>query len=512
MAHRYESSHPQFLKDFREANRLGQFERFNILRNHVKFHNNVQVAATYNIPQRLLQTATIDVLQTLIFAALKETLNHQPIMGVTIADEGSPEPKWRRLAKIDLGEVVKIVDTDPKSGMDEWVREGHGLPFERPDELPLWRVTVAAQKAAITKGDSDVISFTVGFFYHHAIGDGLSGGAFHLTFLDALNALLSGKIKLPIDITEAAIVSPPNLPLVPNIEIATRLPVSILFVLKQIINTYVYSPIDPLNWSGPAISSGTPRPPVTQIRSFSLPVSIVTALLALCRREKTTITALLTTLTARRLSTLYPTHSRFTATVPFSLRKFSGHKARDMGCFVSNIEPYFSSEVAPPRGYISCRSTTGSEESRSEIGDEELWASARATKRVIDAKTANIKDQNVSLLKFVSDFPGFFYGKLGSKRENAFEISNIGVLDGGALGDGSVGGHGGEGKPRVCFDRVLFSASQVFYGPPFYFCVASAKGGDMTVALSWEKNVVEEDDAVGMLDWLEEVLRGLAGW
>ena len=106
----------------------------------------------------------------------------------------------------------------------------------------------------------------------------------------------------------------------------------------------------------------------------------------------------------------------------------------------------------------------------------------------------------VGLLKFVSNFPPFFYGKLGNKRDYAFEVSNIGVLDGG-VGEGRKG--------KVSFDRIMFTSSQSCYGAPFCFCIASAKCGDLVVALSWEKGVVTDEDAVGLLSWLEGALRSL---
>jgi len=49
---------------------------------------------------------------------------------------------------------------------------------------------VAGSSASGALGDNSADTvFDVGFFYNHAIGDGLSGAAFHLDFLNALNTL-----------------------------------------------------------------------------------------------------------------------------------------------------------------------------------------------------------------------------------------------------------------------------------------------------------------------------------
>jgi hypothetical protein len=456
----------------------GHMERFNILRNRVKFYSKFGVTATYTVPRSML---TSNALEQVIYATLREVLNHHPILGVTVQDEGSPEPKWIRLPEIDYSGVVKVVDVDLKASHDDaWIQDALRAPFEVVNDLPLWRIVVG-------RGQDDS-SFAVGFFCHHAIADGVSAGAFQLTFLDALNALIDGKI----DIEDAAIVSVPKFPLVPNMEMKTALPVGIFYALKKIINTYVWSSEDPLNWSGSLISADAPRPPMCNIKSFSLSSDVVGALLGRCRKEKTTMTALLTILVARKLAVMYPSHSRFTSNVPFSLRKFTGHSSRDMGCYVSNLAPAFSSEERPPWGYISCRSDKPEQE------DEKLWESARACKKLIDDGTATTSNQNVGLLKFVSDYNKFFYGLFGKKREHAFEVTNIGVLD------------GGMGKEKACFNQVQFSTAQCTFGDPYVFSVASAKNGFMTVSLNWASGIIEDEEAVEMIEWLEGALKGLS--
>jgi hypothetical protein len=471
-------------------------ERFNILRNHVKFYNNVGVTAAYSVPRPLLQNFGNAGIEGLVYAAMKETLNHQPILGVTIKDEGSKEPKWVRLETIDLREVVKVVNADPKTSFDKWVQDCHRVPFSRLEELPVWRTVVAFQDSALI-GNGSHVSFGVGFFAHHAIGDGLSCGAFHLTFVDALNILISHPTNPLSNLGEMAVISVPKLPLVPCLEMKATLSVSMLFFITQVFKAYVYNPVDRINWSGPLINAATPRPPISQTRSFSLPPSAVGKLVAKCREQKTTITALVAILVARKLAIMYPNYKRFTGLVPFSLRKFTGHSARDMGCFVSNVEPYFSSEAKPPRGYISC--ALSSDEKVSSREDEELWDGARACKKFIDEKTSTTHNQNVNLLKFVSDYPKYFLGLLGSKRAHAFEVTNIGIVDGGS----------GKDEGKACFDRVMFSTGHCTFGSPYCVYLATAKNGFMTVALSWEVGVVGEE-AKDMLGWLEGKLKGLA--
>ncbi|TVY31776.1 putative alcohol acetyltransferase, partial [Lachnellula subtilissima] len=377
----------------------GHMERFNILRNHAKFYNKFGVTASYTAPRSLLASNS---LEQVIYAVLREVLSQHPIMGVTVQDEATLEPKWIRLPTVDFRRLVKVVDADLGVSWDSWIRDALRAPFVVVDDLPMWRIVVARGKGR----GKDVEKFAVGFFCHHAIADGGSAGAFQLTFLDALNGLIEGKIERVSDIEEEAVIPVPKLPLVPNMEMKTTLPVGIFFALKKIFSTYVWSTEDPSNWSGSLISAEAPRPPIGNLKSFSLSSDVVGALLKRCRKENTSITALLTILAARKLAVMYPSYTHFTGNIPFSLRKFTGHSNRDMGCYVSNLTPCFSSEERPPWGYISCRSMSSD---KPEQDDEKLWEGARASKKEIDEGTATASDQNVGLLKFVSDYNKFFY-------------------------------------------------------------------------------------------------------
>jgi len=412
-------------------------ERFNILRNYIKFYNNIQVMATYTIPRSVLKPS--GTVENLVYAAMKEVMGQQPIMGVTIEDDGIPEPKWVRLPTIDLKEVMKVVDADPFSNVDALVQDAHRAQFERMQELPLWRLLVMAKASA---KDTDDLCFAVGFFCHHAICDGISAAAFHLTFLDALNSVLSSSSATS---SPSSILIVPALPLVPTLEMKTKLPLSLFFTLKQVIAAFIYSPTDPLAWTGPPISPNTPRPPICNTRSFTLPSHTIDALVTKCRNEKTSVTALTTVLVAQKLALMHPSHSHFSGKIPFSMRKFTGHTPRDMGCYVSQTLATFSSQAVTPAGYISCRNEP----------NEQLWESARACKSVIVERSLTTTDQDAGLLKFVArDIPGWLMTMLGKKRDHAFEVSNIGVVDGGT---------GGDIEGKAWFDRVMFSQGYALF-------------------------------------------------
>ncbi|KAH7408038.1 alcohol acetyltransferase [Cadophora sp. MPI-SDFR-AT-0126] len=470
----------------------GNMERFNIIRNHVNFYNNVQVSATYTIPRSALQSPDLASFTHLIYSTLRETLKSQSILNVVIEDEGTPQPKWKNAETIDFRELVKISEHDPTSSPDAWLTEGHREQLNRVHELPVWRVRVGLRESDLS-AESTALSFVVAFYGHHAIADGVSCGAFHLTFLEALNSMIAN----PSNITTSPLFRPSSsLELLPSLEEATPLPISIWFAIKQIIKAFIYNPVDSKNWSGPPIASSLPT--VTpNLRSFSLSPAKVNSLLQKCRDNKTTLTALISILTARKITEMHPSHSHIAGVIPFSFRKFSGHSPRAMGVFVSSVTPYFASEPKTPRGYISCASTPNDKPNQP---NNKLWESARETRQFIAAGSASPKNQMVGMLRFAPDYKGFFLGLFGKKRDHAFEVSNIGVVDGG------IGG--GEGK--ASFDKMVFSSGLCVYGDPFSVLAVSAKGGDLTVSVSWMSEVTEEKEAVALCQYLEDWVSGLA--
>ena len=467
-------------------------ERFNIIRNYVNFYNNVQVSATYTIARSTLPSPDLASFTHLIHSALRETLKSQPILNVVIEDEGTPQPKWKRAETIDFRELVKITEHNPTLNPDKWLTEGHKERLDRVDEVPVWRVRVGIQESDLWAASS-TLSFILAFYGHHAIADGVSCGVFHTTFLDAMKSLVADAALIN---TSPLFRPSPSLKLLPSLEEATPLPISIWFAIKQIIKAFFYNPVDPKNWSGPPVASSLPT--ITpNLRTFSLSPTQVTKLLQVCRDNGTTLTALVSVLTARKITAMHPDYSHVAGVIPFSFRKFSGHSSRAMGVFVSSVTPYFASEPNPPHGYISCASTSTD---KYDQPNSELWESARQTRQFIASGSASPKNQMVGMLRFAPDFKGFFLGLFGKKRDHAFEVSNIGVVDGG------IGG--GEGE--ASFDKVVFSTGLCVYGDPFSVLVASAKGGDLTVSVSWMSEVTDEKEGVALCEYLKEWMSGLA--
>lgn len=482
-------------------------ERFNIIRNALHMYNTVHVSALYTIPQtsmsRLFNSSSSgpDAFQALVFSCLASVIQPHPILGVTIQDEASPTTTYQRLNTIDFTQIVKIIQQDPEACPDTWLQAGLRQKLDRVDELPVWRIIVAVEASSLAQKSSD-LKFRLAFFAHHVIADGISCGAFHITFLEALNTHIAS--SLPID--DKSIVLVPKQPLVLSLEENAYLPLTIWFMILVLVKEYIYNPIDTLAWSGPAVSSSIPSAPVpVRLRSFALPPAQVTALVQKCRDEGTSVTGLMLVLIARKLGEMFPGHKHFVAGMPMSVRRFTGHGERDMGVFVTSCASYFSSEERPGRGWISCASSTNTkidDKMSSAGGDLALWDSARKAKQHITTKTSSPKNQVVTMLKFVKDYRPFFLKKLGDKRESAFELTNITTIDGG-LGE--------EGSGKAWLDRAMFCGGLSTYAAPIVVSVVSVRGGEMNICVTWEEGVVSEEEGNAMTEGLKEGLMECTG-
>jgi hypothetical protein len=456
----------------------GNFERYNIARNRNRFYNNVGATASYEISNTLLSEHG---LEAVTFSALRRTINRHPSLGIGILDEDSLTPSWVRLPEIDLKKVVRIesLDGETDSRRYDGIIEGeHRIPFENVGDLPLWRVVLITRRTSpsnhqLTAGSTTV---DVGFFWHHGIGDGGSGIAFHLEFLDALNG-----IGNDTPVLSDAIVVPPKVDLLPSIEERHPLPLSIFFLFRQLFKMILPKRVDNLLWTGPPLRS---EKNITHLRTLFLPDSVVQILVRLCRENNVTITALIVVVIARILATTYRDYRHFTCKTAMSFRRFTKTDNRDMVNYVSSICHRFSSDSKS--GYINC-------------GGEFKWSAVKACKRDIDAATASPKNHGIGLLKYLNDYGTWMRNLIGGRRLESFEVSNIGVMDGGL----------DQQSNAAKVKRLLFSQSSNVMGPAYVFNMATVKGGDLAVALTWQEGVLDDEVAEKVLMELGTELSGL---
>jgi hypothetical protein len=433
----------------------GRFEKYNIVRNRLHYYNSVGVTARYHLKHE--DAETLD-LQDTVFAALKPVIAAHPALGVTIANEHSPDPSFMRLETIDLSRIVRFTD---ETVILETIEDDHQNPFES-ETLPLWRIVVSRPAHD---------SMYVCFFVHHGICDGTSGLAFHRTFQATLNDVLSNP-----PVSASSLVDVPVQDMIPPVE-AFPLPISLCFMGREFIQA-LRGHDDPKCWRGAPVFA---TPNHTCLRLLTLTNAQMTLINQTCHGAGVSFTALLTVLVARSLAKCIPDYPRFNCTTAMSFRRFTNTDQNAMVNYVSSFTHRFS--AAGGSGRVPC--------------GEFSWDAVRKCNAEIKAATSSPRNHRVGLLRFVSKYDGYFLGQVGHQREYSFQISNLGVVD--VPKDGAAG-----------IDKIIFTQSSSVTGSALVYSVASVKDGDVIIATTWQKGVVEYDLEERVRETLEMELDSFA--
>lgn len=416
-----------------------------------------------------------------IYYACSALIAEHPVLSAIPAADETQQPYFVRLSPINLDEVITFqqrqlvsadtvtADGDPVPDLDlqALLQTQHNAPFSAPN--PYWRLCILIDRAKQRQ-------FTAAYIFHHALGDGTSGKAFHQGFLRALNKAEPGKTE--------TIIESPKMPLLPNIEALHPMPLSFFFLAKKLFQAKIYSWRDPGLWTGGKVQT----PANTQLRLAPFSKKLVTAVRERCRREHTTITAVLQTVVARSLFTHLPDNfTRFACTGAISCRRWLPDLITDevMGVFVQDYEETYSrADVVPPNSSFP-------------------WNEARRSRKTIESVLARKgKDAGPNLLRFVSDYQQeLCYSKIGHDRDKSFEVSNIGAVS---------PQNENEAMKPVLQAMVFSQCASVIRNA---VQVSAVTGGDgcLVLAFSWQEGIVEGSLVDAVIGSLGDELRLLAG-
>jgi hypothetical protein len=459
----------------------GLLERYYIHRSALGLYNSVGVTASYAIPSSLFPSPSggdFSVIKNLVFHVLTDIIPLHPPLSITLGDIDTKTPHYKYLETIDLTDVVTFTQDQPP---ETQIASTHSQPLRGADgSLPLWRVSV---NTLHTSGSTDTVRLDVGFFFNHCLGDGFSGAAFHHSFLSALNKSLPSEAAV-VASPCSAVVCPPRQALLPDFETAVSLPITVSGLLRL-----GYDAIFPEKgiWAGASIQCSGTQGVVTRLAVLRLGKERVDDLVALCRQEKTSVTALLTYVIAIVLAhELEEEHIQgLTAVIAVSMRRFApAVTPRDMVAYTSGIDCTFRHDARPGKGKLpSC------------AGEPFDWDEARRVKEELDAKTSSNKNHLSAFLRLVPDLKAYLLAKVGKPRRGSFEVSNLGVVD---MGDATGG---------VKCEGLLFSQAANVTGMPYVFSLATLKGGGMSIVLSWQDGILEEEAVGRVMEELDAWLR-----
>ncbi|KAJ5742698.1 uncharacterized protein N7511_011099 [Penicillium nucicola] len=462
------------MDQFERLRPVGRLEQYSTARHQVGFYLNVAVSATYSLPDSFTSP-----IKDYVYQACEAAITEHPSLSAIVADDHTQDPYFVRLPQIDLDHVVSFQDrqlgllgTDangeptPDLDLQALLATQHNLPFEAPN--PLWRL-------CILQDTENQQHFTAAFVYHHAIGDGTSGKAFHQTLLRALSTVPSGDPK--------TVILPPQSPLLPSIETIHSMNLSMWYLTKKLFQAKIYSRRDEALWTGAKIR----KPTQTRLRLVPFSESIVTVLRDFCRQENTTITAFLQTLVARSLFAHLPVESsKLNCSGALSCRRWLLNSITDdcMGVWVQDYEEQYTRDAT-----ISSSDNTFP------------WAEARRSRKTISSVLKmKGKDASINLLQFVDNFQQeLCLSRIGLERDKSFEVSNLGVVP-------------TQTDPDIPAIRgMVFSQCASVMGNALQVSVVTGGDGCLVLAVSWQEGVVEVDLVNAFIESIRDEIYHLTG-
>ncbi|EEP77598.1 predicted protein [Uncinocarpus reesii 1704] len=413
------------------------------------------------------------------------SVGEHPILSAVPVGEDTNSPYFVRLPEIDLAKSI-FFDTwncdfaqeldgedDGTSSeswgrkFDEFIESQHDTPFT--PGLPFWRLH-------IIPGSRDEQRFIAVFVYHHALGDGSSGKAFHTTFLRALPDALAfnpGEVE--------KIVKTPNKPLLPTLEALRSLQLSFFYILKVIFNTKLWPRRDPELWTGEKIH----LPLKNKMHHITVPEKKTAVLKRLCRKHGATITAALQTLVARALFAHLPNQfKKLHCSGAVSTRRWLPRDIvtdDSIGVWVLDFSEDYTREAVAGQPSFP-------------------WDEAQRSRKTIETFLhSQGRNTNVALLKFVRDYHrDLLTSMIGKDRGASFEVSNIGMLTDptsfSGLHSNENDKHPGGAsqplqKPRI--GRMIFSQSGNVAGCAVNVSVITGGDGCLVLTFCWQESAVE---------------------
>lgn len=414
-----------------------------------------------------------------LFTALTHVVRNDRALSMQIEGEGTRDPAFVRLDTVDLSRIVDYRNED-SSALESvmslyWLRR-----FEVGTADPLWRLGV-------------LLDNTVIFAYHHAIGDGQSGLAFHRSLLSTLNHLL----ELPPATSDIVSVPHSLTPQVP-VEEAVKTSVSFSKWCREVYGLFAPHKWTPgyFSWTGKSVSST--RIFRNNIRIWEIAPEEATALVKLCRENQSTLTAFLHTVSVLVVSYLLASKCPSTykcksvsMSIPISLRRYTNAPSDVMCNHVSSYQSH--TRVAKFQSI---------DKGKRPWTDSFSWdTSAKCATKLRNSVKSS--PETIGMLKFLfGRYQEYFEGKLGRKRVHGIEVSNLGVFP--AELAGSSGSSAAEAGWKV--EDVFFGQSDATVGAAIKVNVAGSPSGAIGITFTWGDGAVDGAFAEGFVEEFREAV------
>jgi hypothetical protein len=478
-------------KRYHPDNPAGPLELLTHLFHDLGIQSNVLVCAEYTRHNQLLTSRKV-------LKALAKVVNDQPSLSIIGVSQPSEKKVgnhglWEaRLPAIRIQDCVEFTNTQADVDLVQVFENAHNNWFDTKDtSKPWWKLLVINGRYAV-------------FIYHHSIGDGLSGYAFHRSFLAALNSNevtsspTSGVTEEGTFITHEPLKMPTPSPFDQIDENISWLYIIYNFLYWTALRFFVsqeYFLFSDATYSKAYPTLAKPFPIAerthTKVEALRIDSATMGKCLSECRKHSTSFTALLQTIIQVTLAAdIYPKakfgFSRLAVNIRPLLKSDPG---RDV--FTNAVGTYYRTQ--PLGRYRVCAnhpSPPGSASTQAIFIDvPTVWKLAKAYKQDLNhyiyQSRAVVRDFLFCKIMDVDIEDFSFYGH-GLFMNNSFLISNLGVFE--PQNDMSDGGWS--------IKDIGFSASAIraaLGDIGIVFNVASAKGGDCLISATYEEGVLRDE-------------------
>jgi hypothetical protein len=470
------------------------------------------LSCRYAIPAQLASASSRNDVEKLVKVAVADTILVHPMLQVGMQDATSKAPSWMQLQSLDLRLHIKWIYLDAHVDFERVFQERFSVQLDErfhdiEGKQPGWKITVMRQEESIEM----LLTWN-----HHQF-DAVSARVIHEDLLAMLNAA-AGKPSSRPGLNGDILTLPSTPPVLPTpIEDLRALPLSPMFFAKT-----VYEEIRPqfLNrdpsWARwcPILTS----PYKTQFRSFFVDNASLSALVALCRKNKTTITGLLNGLTLLAFSANLDSAAAPAfqcATIIDHRRNLPpsasdapwGGSDRAVSNYVTQAFHKFDTHlVSRMRSKLPAATDTTSQNDLSSDLQALLWSvSAQNRLEIVQKLNAGLQNDLLGMFKWVGDWQKTMKEMASKPRQFSWLVTNIGVLDGKAVARTGDGG-------RWAIERAQFGLSAEVPQAAIEISPVSVAGRGMCVGVDWHDAAVETGFAervVGDLErWLGQLARG----
>ena len=427
-------------------------------------------------------------LEIILTTALERVVRQHAALCCGIHGEATRNPSFVLVETIDLRQALAFRPLLSGSSVMQNLELEHNEAWSAQETTPPWKVIVLQSE------NGDPATLEIAFIYHHALGDGMSGAAFHTTMLHALTdvCLLPKLPSEPVNLVTVA----PRLSVIPPIEELVKFKNTWSFLLGQVLGEY-----------GPHMIFGRSEEPYTGLQCLSLDelpfrtvlrlleidAEMVQSLLANCKLKKVSMTVLLSATLALSLALAVPAETLI-GQIPYTLRRATGTGYKTMANQTSAIQIDYEKELL--RDFHEQDADQEADATIQSVWQKAEEDSIRLRQAVADPLNNNL----IGLLPYVTDHHEFYRKKLGKKRETTWEVSNIGATK--ARADETA---------TWMVDRAIFTQGAAVVGPALNVNVASVIDGPMTLTFSWQQGVIEEGIIASTIATFETTLGKLAG-